>query len=88
MNKQRRCYIFSPPHDGLKACGVLGEEEESCFTPQPWATRAKVLPDRVHPADSIGVNTVGALWLGGIWLPGSNSAPGEDDDNALGESGG
>lgn len=38
------------------------------------------------PPDSIGVNTVGALWLRGIWLLGSNSAPGEDDGNMLGGS--
>lgn len=46
--KEMLHFRSSPPWP--QSCSELGEEEESCFIPKPWATRASVLPDRVYPA--------------------------------------
>lgn len=90
MNKQRRCCIFSPPHDGLKAVVCWGRRKSpvSSHSPGPPELRCCLtVCTQPAPPDSIGANTVGALCLGGIWLLGSNSVPGEDDDNMLGGRG-
>lgn len=75
--EQQGCCGFNPPCHILKATVCQGKG--SCFIPQPQATRALVLPDRVHrasPTDSIGVSTVGALWLWGSGYLGTTLHPG------------